>query len=57
MPRTKNTDGAAEFEEAVSAMYDQMARIEITPHWVPYYDFGAGRIPRFLHELAERTRS
>jgi len=24
---------------------------------VRYYDFGAGRIPRFLHELAERNQS
>jgi len=34
-----------------------MARIAITPHWVRYYDydFGAGRLPRFLQELVERT--
>jgi hypothetical protein len=35
-------------------MYDQMARIAITPRWVRYYDFGAGRMPRFLQELAEQ---
>jgi hypothetical protein len=33
------------------------ARIAITPHWVRYYDFGAGRLPRFLQDLAERNRS
>jgi hypothetical protein len=32
-----------------------MARIAITPHWVRYYDFGAGQMPRFLQEVAERT--
>ena len=34
-----------------------IARIAITPHWVRYYDFGAGRLPRFLQDLAERNRS
>jgi hypothetical protein len=37
-------------------MYEQMARIAIAPQWVRYYDFGAGRMPRFLQELAERDR-
>ena len=36
---------------------DQMARIAIVPSWVRSYDFGAGRTPRFLKELAERSRS
>ena len=27
------------------------------PHWVRYYDFGAGRMPQFLKDLAERDRS
>ncbi len=36
-------------------LYDQMARIAITPTWVRYYDFGAGRLPRFLQELTERS--
>jgi hypothetical protein len=48
---------AAEFEQHVRRMYEQMARIVIPPHWVRYYDFGAGRMPRFLQELAERNRS
>ena len=47
----------AEFERKSREMYDQMARIAITPHWVRFYDFGAGRLPRFLQELAERTGS
>jgi hypothetical protein len=54
--RTMDAEAAAEFEQQVRGMYDQMARIAITPHWVRYYDFGAGRMPRFLQELAERNR-
>jgi len=46
---------AAEFEKNVRAMYDRMARIAITPRWVRFYDFGAGRLPRFLQDLAERS--
>ena len=52
-----DAQAAAEFERNVRAMYDQMARIAITPHWVRYYDFGAGRMPRFLQELAEQNQS
>jgi hypothetical protein len=55
--KTMDAEAAAEFEQNVGGMYDQMARIAITPHWVRYYDFGAGRMPRFLQELAERNRS
>jgi hypothetical protein len=50
-------EAAAEFERNVREMYDQMARIAITPRWVRYFDFGAGRMPRFLQELAERNES
>jgi Pyridoxamine 5'-phosphate oxidase len=50
-------DGAAAFEQAVRGMYEQMARIAITPTWARFYDFGAGRVPRFLQELAERQQS
>jgi hypothetical protein len=39
-------DAAAEFEQAVRGMYEQMARIAITPTWARFYDFGAGRMPR-----------
>jgi nitroimidazol reductase NimA-like FMN-containing flavoprotein (pyridoxamine 5'-phosphate oxidase superfamily) len=55
--KSLDPDAVAEFERNSREMYDQMARIAITPHWVRYYDFGAGRIPRFLQELAERNRS
>jgi hypothetical protein len=50
--KSMDADAAAEFERAVRAMYPRMARIAITPEWARYYDFGAGRIPRFLQELA-----
>jgi Pyridoxamine 5'-phosphate oxidase len=49
--------GAAEFERNVRTMYDRMARIAITPRWMRYYDFGAGRMPGFLLELAEQNKS
>jgi hypothetical protein len=52
-----DAEAAAEFEQNVRAVYDQMARIAITPRRVRYYDFGAGRMPKFLQELAERNQS
>jgi hypothetical protein len=50
-------EAAAEFEQAVRGFYDRMARIAVTPTWARFYDFGAGRVPRFLQELAERQQS
>jgi hypothetical protein len=55
--KSLDAEAAAEFEQNCRQMYDQQARIAITPHWVRYYDFGAGRLPRFLQELVERNRS
>ena len=55
--KTMDAEAAAEFEQQVSGMYDQMARIAITPQWVRFWDFGAGRMPRFLQELAEQNQS
>jgi hypothetical protein len=52
-----DAEAAAEFEKNSREMYGQMARIAVTPHWVRYDDFGAGRLPRFLHELAERNQA
>jgi hypothetical protein len=52
-----DAETAAEFEHNVRGTYDQMARIAITPRWARYYDFGAGRMPRFLQELAEQNQS
>jgi nitroimidazol reductase NimA-like FMN-containing flavoprotein (pyridoxamine 5'-phosphate oxidase superfamily) len=50
-------DAADEFERHVKDMYDQQARIAITPEWVRFWDFGAGRMPHFLQELADRNRT
>jgi hypothetical protein len=55
--KTMDAQATAEFERNVRWMYQQMARIAITPRWVRYYDFGAGRMPRFLQELAEQNQS
>jgi PPOX class probable F420-dependent enzyme len=55
--KSMDADAAAEFERQCREMYDQMARIAITPRWVRFYDFGAGRMPRFLQELAEQKGS
>jgi hypothetical protein len=40
------------FEAAVRAVFDQQARISITPEWARFYDFGAGKMPPFLSKLA-----
>jgi hypothetical protein len=55
--KTMEAEAAAEFEQNVRGMYEQMARIAITPRWVRFYDFGAGRMPGFLQELAEQNQS
>jgi hypothetical protein len=54
--KSMDAEAAAQFEQSCRQMYDRMARIAITPRWVHYYDFGAGRMPKFLQELAERSR-
>lgn len=48
-------EGLAEFEHNVRKMYHRMARIGIRPQWARLYDFGAGRLPPFLAELAEKA--
>ncbi|MDQ6686330.1 MAG: pyridoxamine 5'-phosphate oxidase family protein [Actinomycetota bacterium] len=55
--KSMDTDAAAAFEENCRKMYAQMARIAITPSWVRFYDFGAGRMPRFLKDLADQAQS
>lgn len=54
--QSMDAQAADEFERNCRATYDQQVRIAITPHWVRYYDFGAGRMPRFLQALAERNQ-
>ncbi|MBU2662549.1 pyridoxamine 5'-phosphate oxidase family protein [Actinoplanes bogorensis] len=48
-------EAAAEFEKNVRAMYPQQARIAITPSWARFYDYGTGRIPKFLQKLAQNV--
>src|SRR4051794_34346225 len=55
--KSMDAEAAAEFEQQVRKMYPQMARIAITPRWVRYYDFGAGRMPGFLQELAAQMEA
>jgi Pyridoxamine 5'-phosphate oxidase len=52
--KTLKPDQFAEFETQVTTMYEQMARITIAPAWARFFDFGAGRLPSFLNELAEQ---
>jgi Pyridoxamine 5'-phosphate oxidase len=44
-----------EFERQVRSMYKQMVRISIEPQWARFYDFGAGRMPAFLVNLANNS--
>jgi nitroimidazol reductase NimA-like FMN-containing flavoprotein (pyridoxamine 5'-phosphate oxidase superfamily) len=53
--RSMEPEAAAQFEVAVRQMYPRMARIGIRPRWARFYDFGAGRVPRFMQELAARA--
>jgi hypothetical protein len=50
--KAMDPDQHAEFERNVSGFYYQMARITIEPRWARFFDFGAGRMPRFLLEMA-----
>lgn len=54
---TMDAAAAADFERQCRAVYPRMARIAITPAWVRFFDFGAGRMPRFLQELIEQSGS
>lgn len=44
------------FEAQVRSVFEQQARISITPEWARFYDFGAGKLPPFLRRLAEGDR-
>src|SRR5581483_11500594 len=54
--KSMDGDAAAKVEYNVRRMYDRMARIAITPTWVRFCDFGTGRMPRFLQELAAQNQ-
>jgi hypothetical protein len=47
-----DADQVPEFERSVRSIYDQMALIRIQPRWARFFDFGGGRMPRFLQTLA-----
>ncbi|TPW70127.1 pyridoxamine 5'-phosphate oxidase family protein [Schumannella sp. 10F1B-5-1] len=51
--KTMSPDEVAGFEQAVTAGYEQMVRITITPTWARFYDFGAGRLPATLQRTLE----
>jgi hypothetical protein len=53
--KSMDAEAAAEFEKNVRVMYPRMARIAIVPQWARFYDFGAGRIPKFLQDLAAQA--
>lgn len=55
--KSMDADALAEFEQNVRATYGQMARIAVTPHWARYYDFGVGRMPRFLRQLIDQSQT
>ena len=54
--KSMDTEAAATFEDNCRKMYARMARIAITASWVRFYDFGAGRMPRFLKDLADQAQ-
>lgn len=48
-------DEFGEFDRNVRSFYKEMARIAVEPQWVRYFDFGVGRIPRFLQDIAREA--
>ncbi|AEA28146.1 pyridoxamine 5'-phosphate oxidase-related FMN-binding protein [Pseudonocardia dioxanivorans CB1190] len=55
--KSMGAEAADEFERNCRRMYERMARIAIVPAWARFHDFGAGRLPGFLQELAEKARN
>ena len=55
--KSMDSEAAATFEQNCRKMYARMARIAITPSWVRFYDFGVGRMPRFLKDLADQAHT
>lgn len=53
--KAMDAESVAEFEQSVGALYHQMARIRIRPRWARYYDFGSGRLPKFLSNLVDNA--
>ena len=55
--RNLDPANAAEFEQNVRQMYPQQARIAVTPTWARFFDYGSGRMPRFLQKLAAQQEN
>jgi uncharacterized protein YndB with AHSA1/START domain len=53
--KTMPTGQREQFEAQVRSMYKHMARITIEPRWARYFDFGTGRLPGFLRDLANQA--
>ena len=53
--KTLEASKLTDFERQVRSMYKQMVRISIEPQWARFYDFGAGRMPAFLVNLANNS--
>jgi pyridoxamine 5'-phosphate oxidase-like protein len=51
--KTLSGSDLEEFKAQVQGVFQQQARISITPEWARFYDFGAGKMPPFLRRLAE----
>ncbi|GFG50969.1 pyridoxamine 5-phosphate oxidase [Mycolicibacterium agri] len=49
--KTMDKEQQAVFEREVRRVYPQMVRISIEPTWARFFDYGAGRLPRFLDQL------
>ena len=50
------TEHVPAFAEACAQMYAQMVRIRVAPTWARFFDFGAGRMPGFLEQLAREAQ-
>ena len=55
--KSMSGDELAQFEKSCRDLYDRMARITITPNWARFYDYGTGRVPKFLQDLIARSQA
>lgn len=51
--KSRTGSDAEAFERHVRGFYPAMARLSVEPTWARVYDFGAGRLPGFLQDLAD----
>ena len=54
--RTIPTEEFPQWEAGVHALYDQMARIDVTPTWAAVHDFET-RIPKAVEDLVKAKRA